>query len=189
MKDYKREYPLFSLCGLNCGLCPMYEYHSTGAFKCPGCGGNEFYPKHPTCAIVTCSQQHGGIEYCYLCAEYPCKRYDNASSLDSFITHQNQLKDFEKIKIIGIDAYKTELNEKVEILRHLLIRHNDGRRKIFFCTAINLLELHDIKNVIEQIENEVKADGSIKENAAIAVRLFQDMAKMRDISLKLNKKK
>ena len=33
MKNYQREYPLFSLCGLNCALCPMHlnKY-------CPGCG-------------------------------------------------------------------------------------------------------------------------------------------------------
>ena len=24
MKNYQREYPLFSLCGLNCALCPMH---------------------------------------------------------------------------------------------------------------------------------------------------------------------
>ena len=34
MKDFKREDLSFSLCGLNCGLCPMNlnQY-------CPGCGG------------------------------------------------------------------------------------------------------------------------------------------------------
>jgi hypothetical protein len=34
MKDFKRLYPLFSLCGLNCGLCPMHLDN-----YCPGCGG------------------------------------------------------------------------------------------------------------------------------------------------------
>jgi len=33
--EYKqREYPLFSACGLNCGLCP--RYHTDGISKCPG---------------------------------------------------------------------------------------------------------------------------------------------------------
>jgi hypothetical protein len=33
MKEYYRNYPLFSLCGLNCGLCP--RYHTQGESKCP----------------------------------------------------------------------------------------------------------------------------------------------------------
>lgn len=34
MKGFKRNNQLLSLCGLNCGLCPM---HIDG--YCPGCGG------------------------------------------------------------------------------------------------------------------------------------------------------
>jgi hypothetical protein len=188
MDNYTRKYPLLSLCGLNCGLCPAHEYHSNGKFQCPGCGGKDFFQKHPACAIMTCSQKHGGIEYCYLCEEYPCKKYDGAEAFDSFITHRNQLKNFEKIKKTGLEAYKSELTEKVEILRFLLSKYNDGRRKNFFCIAVNLLELQDIKYVMEQIAEETKPDGSIKENSAIAVRLFQDMAEKRNIVLKLRKK-
>ena len=36
MKDFIRDDDLFSLCGLNCGLCTM---HIDG--YCPGCGGGE----------------------------------------------------------------------------------------------------------------------------------------------------
>lgn len=34
MGGFHRDNPLFSLCGLNCGLCRMY-----GGGYCPGCGG------------------------------------------------------------------------------------------------------------------------------------------------------
>jgi len=54
MKEYKREYPLFSLCGLNCGLCP--KYHTNGESKCPGCGGTDFTLKHPPCKVIRCNQ-------------------------------------------------------------------------------------------------------------------------------------
>jgi len=36
MSDYNRQYPVFSLCGLNCGLCPNFQ--STAASRCYGCG-------------------------------------------------------------------------------------------------------------------------------------------------------
>ncbi|HCP15088.1 MAG TPA: hypothetical protein DIT32_04865, partial [Peptococcaceae bacterium] len=62
MKEYVRAYPLFSLCGLNCGLCP--RYHTEGESRCPGCGGPAFHLKHPSCAVITCSRKHGGVEHC-----------------------------------------------------------------------------------------------------------------------------
>ncbi len=181
MKDYKREYPLFSLCGLNCGLCPMH----LGDY-CPGCGGGA---GNQPCRIIKCSQQHGEMEYCYQCEEYPCEKYDGIDEFDSFITHRNQLKDFEKVRRIGIHAYQAELDEKIGILRYLLDHYNDGRRKNFFCIAVNLLELHDIKPVMAQLATEADEDRfTLKERAALAASLFQAAAAERDIVLKLNKK-
>jgi hypothetical protein len=181
MKNFKRNYTLFSLCGLNCGLCPMYLDN-----YCPGCGGG---PGNQSCAIARCSQQRGGIEYCYLCDKYPCEKYEGIDKYDSFITHRNQLKDLEKVRKIGIERYKTELDEKITILKNLLANYNDGRRKSFFCIAVNLLEQQDIKSVMEQIATEEESCNlTLKEKAAVAANLFQTMAEKRNIILKLNKK-
>ena len=180
----QRKYPQFSSCGLNCGLCP--RYHTSGTSKCPGCSGTGFLTKHPKCGVLSCSMRKE-IEYCYQCDEFPCKKYDGAEQSDSFITHHNRLKDVDKAKSIGIDAYSKELNEKISILETLLINYDDGRRKSFFCTAINLLELHDIKKVLSQIEFELCSEQSVKERAVIAVRLFQAAADEQSISLKLRK--
>lgn len=181
MKDYQRLYPLFSLCGLNCGLCPMH----LGKY-CPGCGGGE---GHQSCAIVKCSQQHGAIEYCYLCDEYPCQKYEGVTFFDSFISHKNMLKDFEKVKDIQLEAYQRELEEKIAILHYLLDNYNDGRRKSFFCTAVNLLDLQDIKDVLAQTADEIHPDMSLKEKSATVAGLFQSAAEKHSISLKLNKRK
>ena len=184
--EYKqRQYPLFSACGLNCGLCP--RYHTDGISKCPGCAGEDFSSKHPTCGVLSCSQRHG-IEYCYLCDEYPCKKFEGVDNSDSFITHKNQLTDFDKVKNIGLDAYEAELNIKVELLKGLLMNFDDGRRKGFFCIAVNLLDLQDLKSVMEQTKDEIKPDDTLKEKSTTAVRLLQTMAEKRDISLQLRKK-
>lgn len=181
MKKFERLFPLFSLCGLNCGLCPMHLGH-----YCPGCGGGA---GNQPCSIARCSQQRHRVEYCYLCDDYPCEKYDDIDVFDSFITHRNQLKDFEKVKKIGINAYQSELGEKIEILKYLLANYNNGREKSFFCLAINLLELHDIKSTMQQIATETESEPlTLKQKAAIAKKLFQDMAEMRDIVLKLNRK-
>jgi len=184
--EYKtREYPLFAACGLNCGLCP--RYHTDSSSRCPGCAGKGFSEAHPSCGVLSCCQRKG-IEYCFLCEEYPCKRYDGVDSFDSFITHKNQLRDLEKAKQMGIEVYKAELDEKVKALKKLLKNYNDGRRKSFFCLAVSLLELHDIKATMEQIAAETKLESQLKTKAAIAVRCFEEKARAKDISLKLRKK-
>ena len=181
----QREFPLFSACGLNCGLCP--RYHTDGATKCPGCAGEGFSAKHPSCGVLTCSQRRG-VEYCCLCEEYPCTRYDGIDLFDSFITHKNQLKDFEKVKSTGFDAYKAELNNKIALLKYLLENFDDGRKKSFFCIAVNLFDLHDTEYVMAQIMDKTGQDDSKKEKAATAVRIFQVMAEKRNVLLQLRKK-
>ena len=184
MSNHHRTYPLLSACGLNCGLCP--RYHTNGVSKCPGCGGGDFHTKHPTCGILSCCRRRM-IEYCYECNEYPCKKYDNADTRCSFITHRNMFKDFEKAKNHGLTAYQSELNQKVQILHDLIENYNDGRRKNFFCIAVNILELQDVREVMTNISQELDPSLPIKEKSLIAVRLFQTMADKRNVVLKLKK--
>jgi hypothetical protein len=153
---------------------------------CPGCGGGE---GNQGCAIAKCSLHHGGLEYCFRCGEYPCEKYDNTEAFDSFITHRNQIKDMEKAQRIGMEQYHSDLGKKAEILRQLLANYNDGRHKSFFCIAANLLEVQDLKAVMEQILLETCAGNlSMKEKAAIAERLFQSLAEQQSVVLKLHKK-
>lgn len=184
--DYQdRTYPLFSACGLNCGLCP--RHYTAGSSKCPGCAGKGFTAVHPPCGVLSCCQRKG-IEYCFSCKEYPCKKYDGADLFDSFITHKNRFWDLEKAKRIGMKGYEIELNEKVEVLETLLKNYDDGRRKGFYCLAVNLLSLQDVKVVMGKIEYEVSLEMPLKMKAAAVVRLLEVMADKRGISLKLRKK-
>lgn len=63
--------------------------------------------------------------------KFPCEKYEGINLFDSFITHHNQLK-------------------------YLLENCNDGRRKSFFCVAVNLLDFLDVKSIFEQIITKVK---------------------------------
>ena len=187
MQGGKRAYPRLSACGLNCGLCP--RFHTDGASRCPGCGGEDFFAKRPSCGVLSCNKRNGGIEYCCICREYPCGKFDGAQDSDSFITHRNMRENFERIRKSGLSAYQAELDEKVAILEELLEQYNDGRKKSFFCLAVNLLELQDVRELMAQLKQEEKPGNTVKENAAVAVRLFEDMAKKRNMELKLRKKK
>ncbi|MBC8570305.1 DUF3795 domain-containing protein [Zongyangia hominis] len=181
MKDYRRSYPLFSLCGLNCGLCPM----RLGGY-CPGCGGGE---GHQPCAVIRCGRDHGNPAYCYECAAFPCPRLEELSAYDSFLTHRRMIADLQRAKEIGIDAYQLELAEKIRILDRLLARYNDGRKKTLFCLAVTLFDLKTLEKVMAKLEKEAGEDMSLKERGALAARYFQDAAKERGIELKLHKKK
>ena len=181
MKDFGRENLYFSLCGINCGLCSM---HIGG--HCPGCGGGA---GNQSCAIAKCSLCHDKVEYCFLCPEYPCQRYEGIEEYDSFITHQRQLRDNEKAQVIGINAYNEEQAKKVEILKVLLSDYNDGRRKTFYCVAVNLLSLEDIESVLVEIKNNKSCkDISLKDKAEHIASLFQNIASRKGIILKLRKK-
>lgn len=180
MKNFKRENLLFSLCGLNCGLCPMNlnQY-------CPGCGGAE---GNQACSIAKCSLQHGNIEYCFQCENYPCEKYDRIDEFDSFITHQHQMQDMKKFKELGIEHYSEEQQRKKILLDHLLNTYNDGRKKTLFCVAVNLLELENLENIICKLDQTSSTLGQ-KEKASHAVALLQEDAAKNNITLKLRKKK
>ncbi len=184
MTEYERDYPLFSLCGLNCGLCP--RHWSDGSSKCPGCGGKDFHLKHPSCAVISCAKKHRGVEYCFLCPDFPCKRYENIGEKDSFVTYRNVLRDLNRAKSGGLEEYKAELDAKVSFLKLLLDKYNDGRKKNYYCLAVSLLEpsdLEDVKSEIGKIEDFIP----LKEKIKIIEVLFGKKAERRGIELRLRK--
>ena len=90
---------------------------------------------------------------------------------------------------IGTERYHSELKEKMQILRYLLDNFNDGRRKSFFCMAVNLIEIEDLKSAVKEIEEEVSVkELTVKEKAVISVEILKSAAARKNIVLKLRKK-
>ena len=178
MEHPPRAHPIFSACGLNCGLCP--NYYTAGASRCTGCGAEGFF--NPSCEVLSCARRHG-VEFCHLCGEFPCPRYDHADEADSFISHLHQLRDLERARTGGIEATLATLEEKMALLRHLLETCNDGRRKGLFCLAANLLEPDDLRAAVSQLEGTPEEPVKIR-----AATLLQQAAESRGIVLKLRKK-
>lgn len=106
---------------------------------------------------------------------------------DARRVYRNRYRDFEKLKKMGVKAYQAEQSEKAAILNELLVNYNDGRKKTLFCLAVNLLELDDLRKVMEQIKEDEESL-SIKEKAARMAGLLQEAAAQKGISLKLRKK-
>ncbi len=159
MKDeFNRTDGLFSLCGLNCGLCPMQIRG-----ECSGCfNGSTCYL---TCPLAPCSVRHGNVQYCFQCPEYPCKRYDGIDAHDSLISHRNQKRDMLKAKEMGIETYLAEQSAKKALLTRMLEEYDDGHHDVFFCLAANLLDVDDLESVIRQAdENCVRMNQIEKAN-------------------------
>lgn len=98
--------------------------------------------------------------------------------------------DLEKARSMGIEQYNLEQQEKIKILSWLLSNYNDGRRKNFFCVAVNLLELSEIQEAVKEIQsNDRLSSLPFKEQCLYVAEVFQGIADRRDIKLKLIKKK
>lgn len=182
MKGFKRNNQLLSLCGLNCGLCPMMinKY-------CPGCGGGE---GNQSCKIARCSMEHGTTDYCFQCADYPSEKCNHIDDFDSFITHYNQKANLEKASHIGINNYNKEQKEKIRILNFLLSNYNDGRKKILFFVAVNLMDLNDLRELLAQIEHCPELVGlTLKDQSSFVAQRIKKIADNRGIKLSLRKKK
>ena len=181
MKGFIRTEKRFSLCGLNCALCPM----QLGGF-CPGCGGGE---GNQSCAIARCSLERGGLQFCWDCPDYPCQRYESFDAYDSFLPHSHRQQDIARARELGLETYLAETEEKRSILAELLTKYNDGRRKSFFSTAVYMLPLEELRIAVAVLNSRAEPEERpIKERASDAVSLLQAAADRLGISLKLNKK-
>ena len=180
MKNFTRAETRFSLCGLNCALCSM----QLGGY-CPGCGGGA---GNQSCVLARCSLEHGGVQFCWECPEYPCSRYEGFDEGNSFVPHRSRAQDIARARELGLENYLTELEEKRAILNALLAG-NDGRRKTLFTTAVYLLPLEDLRAVMVGLNRQPELAGQpVKERALAAAGLLQKAAEPRNISLKRNKR-
>ena len=176
--DFKRTDSLFSLCGLNCSLCPAFVRG-----ECGGCFSDS--PCYLTCPLAPCSVEHGNVEYCYLCEEYPCKKYEGFDLHDSMVLHRNIKKDVEKARRIGIEAYKEEQREKKKLLDRLLEGYDNGQKDVFFCLAVNMLEVDDLKEVLKQAE-KTAVDMDMSDKAEFMERQLHAYAEKKNIVLELH---
>ena len=179
MKNFDRSDLSFSLCGLNCGLCPMKLDR-----YCPGCGGGD---GNQSCPIARCSLERGGFAYCFQCEEFPCARYTQTDTYDTFLSKCNRMRDIERFRRIGQDAYHAEQADRIAVLNRLLENYNDGRRKSLFCLAAQLLEPQSLAAVLRQLDAET-AGLPQQEKAIRATDLLRALAEEQNIVLKLHKK-
>lgn len=86
-----------------------------------------------------------------------------------------------------MEAYKEELDAKIGLLEHLITNYDDGRRKAFFCLAVNLLELTTLHEIIEEVEENTRLESDKKTRAKMMVDAIQRRVTLLRIDLRLRK--
>ncbi|MBN1366994.1 MAG: DUF3795 domain-containing protein [Dehalococcoidales bacterium] len=185
-----RKYPEIGVCGLDCGLCP--RYHSDGKSRCPGCCGDGFWEIHPSCSFITCAVKQKGLETCAQCNEtQDCLKYvqlmEAAELHDSFISYRSVLNNNSYIKTNGIAKFAAIAAEKQKILLYALENYDDGRSKLFLCTACQLIPLKKLHEAIELINSKIFEGADKKKRAKITRATLNKMADSLKIELKLRK--
>ncbi len=179
LENFERTDGLFSLCGLNCGLC---GFRLQG--NCDGCFKESFCAK--TCPRAPCSVMHGNLQYCFECPEYPCRHYDGFDGYDTLVLHRNQRKDMQKAKEIGIEAYLAEQRQKVGLLDRLLKGYDGGSSLVFFCVAVNMLSVDDMRSMIDKADCET-AGMTVQERARHIEDMLRAFADGNGIRLRHNR--
>ena len=180
-KQIEKRYPTIGCCGIDCGLCP--RYYTVGTSRCPGCLGENFFEKHPSCSIVTCCVKTNGLETCAECLQFPCEKLRNWDLVDSFVSHQKSLENLRQIKDKGIVSFEKQQKERIRLLNKLLQEYNDGKLKSFFCLAAALLEIDDLKEAIVQIQEISDPSKDIKQMAKQAKSIMEQRAELKGVKL------
>lgn len=184
METMVRKDPRFALCGLPCCLCP--RFHADGASRCPGCGGEGFAEKHPTCAVASCNRRHDGVEYCFQCGSYPCGRYSADSDCDSFISYRSVRRNLELAKS-DLAAFGEELARRYDILRRLLLECEDGRSKGLYCLVASDMPLGDLERLFAEADS-LPAGADAREKAKTMRRLIEETGVRLGTEYRLRKK-
>jgi hypothetical protein len=177
----KKRYPTIACCGIDCGLCP--RFYTAGPSKCPGCVGEGFLEKHPSCSIARCCVKTNGWETCAECPRFPCEKLRNWDSVDSFVTHQKSLENLRQIQDEGIADFAAQQNERIALLNKLLEEYDDGRSKSFFCLAAALMEIDDLQEAIFQIQEIRGQSKDSKQLAKQAKNILEQRANLKGVEL------
>lgn len=164
-----KKYPTIGYCGIDCGLCP--RYYTDGKSRCPGCGGKDFFEKHPSCSIITCCGKNKRLETCADCGDFPCGKMKNWDSADSFVSHKNSLENLRYIRGNGLPSFIRQQGVRIELLERMIKKYDDGRSKSFFCLACALLPLKDITAAFKEIGHP----GNALKDKKLLAKLLRDM--------------
>lgn len=185
LKKYlTKKYPTIGVCGLDCGLCP--RYYTVGTSRCPGCGGPDFFNKHPTCSFITCCVKKKNLEVCAECSDFPCSKFKNNEEYQqlkessSYPSYKKVMLNLNYIKENGIEKFIEQQKIRIELLEIMIENFNDGRSRSFFCKAAALLNLTSLRSSLYEAKRVYETDKNkqydVKSKAKILKEFLNELA-------------
>lgn len=160
--EQMKIYPTIGVCGLDCGLCP--RYYTVGPSRCPGCGGPDFFHKHPSCSFITCCVKKKNLEVCAECSEFPCSKfksdeeYRQLKESSSYPSYKKVVLNLNFIKEHGIKKFIGQQKKRIKLLETMIDNFDDGRSRNFFCKVATLLDLRSIESSLNEATQKIKTD-------------------------------
>lgn len=188
-----KKYPIIGACGLECGLCS--RYYTVGPSRCPGCCGEDFFNKHPTCSIITCCVKKKGLEVCAECLEFPCSKFkkeedyiDQKPKNFSYPPYRKIIPNLNLIKNYGLEKFVKQLEKRIELLKIVIKDFNDGRSRGLLCWTAALADINDLKILLNKTQQEIKQGGidpqDIKSKARIMKKNIYELFEREKIQIK-----
>jgi len=157
-----KKYYTIGVCGLDCGLCP--RYYTAGPSRCPGCGGPDFFNKHPSCSFITCCVKKRNLEVCAECSDFPCPKfksteeYQEVKESSSYPPYKKVMPNLNFIKKNGITKFIEQQKKRIKILETMIENFDDGRSRSFFCKAAVLLDITILSRSLDKAIREIKTE-------------------------------
>ena len=193
-KNPTKSYATVGCCGLDCGLCP--RYYTLGSSRCPGCCGQGFFDKHPSCSYITCCVKKKALETCALCNEFPSGRFEslleNGGAYDSFLTYKKVKFNLDFIRKEGLGRFVEQQKKRIVLLEKMLKNFDNARSKSFYCIAATLLPIEDLETSLHKTKQKMKADKIGSNDNIIKSKVLREnlseIAAKNKVKLKLRKK-
>jgi Protein of unknown function (DUF3795) len=172
-------YPTIGVCGLDCGLCP--RYYTSGPSKCPGCGGPNFFLKHPSCSFITCCVKKNNFEVCADCPIFPCSKFKPEKDIQefegssSYPPYKKIMLNLNYIKVHGIENFIDIQKKRIRLLEKLIRDFDEGRSRSFFCKATALLDLKTMEESLNSAIQKIEADKISSDDMKIKAKILRDI--------------
>ena len=186
-----KKYPTIGVCGLDCGLCP--RYYTVGTSRCPGCGGPDFFNKHPSCSFITCCVKKKNLEVCAECSDFPCSKFKNdevyqqLKEPSSYPSYKKVMPNLNFIKEHRIEKFIEQQKKRIKLLETMIENFDDGRSRSFFCKSATLLDLTSLSSSLNKATQKIKTDeikqNDVKNKAQILKAILNEIALKEGVEL------
>jgi hypothetical protein len=180
-----KKYPTIAACGLDCGMCP--RFYTNGPSRCPGCAGQDFFNKHPSCSFITCCVKKHNLEVCAECPDFPCskikseKEYEQVKGSSSYPPYKNVWPNFKFIRENGIEAFIEQQKKRLGLLEIMLKDFDDGRSRSYFCHIAAAVAPESIKTSLDTAGSRISSEKidrkDIKSKAKILRNILDKIAR------------